>query len=138
MTLTLAQKRAAHALKQIEALNGKGGKYKSYVQALPATILMNGLGQALAMELAAADRNKGDHDAHKLIYLHLESWLCGKPPHQAKAPSNLVHSDAPYKGEPDVLKAIISKPEKDYLLAQAEALAYLDWLKTFASAYLEA
>lgn len=132
--MTLVQQRAAHALKQIEGVSS-AGKYPSYVKSLPATILTNGLGQALAMLKAQA---KGDKkDPHHLLYTHMESWLCGKEPHmQTGGKSDIKHTAAPYKGQANIMTAIINQPEQSYLLAQAEALAYLEWLKKFASAYL--
>jgi CRISPR-associated protein Cmr5 len=121
----LAQRRAAHALGCIERHKraGKGtyGNYVSYVEALPATILMNGLGQACATLLSKAEGDK--QKPHGLLFGDVESWLCGEDP------------AAPFKG--DLLEAITEKDQATYLRAQAEALQYLIWLKKFASAYLE-
>jgi CRISPR-associated protein Cmr5 len=45
---TLDQQRAAHALAKIRDIQGRNdGMYVSYISAMPATIVMNGLGQAL-------------------------------------------------------------------------------------------
>lgn len=119
---TLAQRRAAHALACVEKHTGNSyGNYVSYVESLPATILMNGLGQAAATLLSKAD----DKEAHGLLYADLQSWLCGSD------------SAAPYPRAPDLMKAITGNKQKDYLHAQAEALEYLVWLKKFANAYLE-
>jgi len=120
---TLAQRRAADALKKIQALEGKDyGKYVSYIKSLPATILMNGLGQAAATLLSAAKGEK--KDPHRLLYDHLSSWLCRDA------------DDAPYPAG-DLLESITTNDEDHYLCAQAEALAYLDWLKKFARALLK-
>lgn len=117
---SLAQRRAAHALACVEKHIGKNyGNYVSYVESLPATILMNGLGQAAATLLS-----KGD-EPHRLLYADLQSWLCG------------TDDAAPYPKAGDLMKAITGKPERDYLHAQAEALAWLIWLKKFANAYLK-
>lgn len=124
---SLDLQRAAHALKAIEDLkenNNKLGHYVSYVRALPANILQNGLGQALATLLAAA---KGKHDdPHHRLHDQVQAWLCreGDP-------------DAPYAGKPHLLKAITEGSEQTYLHAHAEALAYLVWLKKFAVAFLD-
>ena len=121
---TLDQRRAANALRLVKSLkeSGKYAKYPSYVKSLPATVLQNGLGQALATLLAAA---KGDtSDAHHLLYSHLHQWLCSDT------------DDAVFRAAPDVLEAITQHEEKQYLHAQAESLAYLEWLKKFAVAYL--
>lgn len=120
---SLELRRAEHSLQAVKALEGKQiGHYVSYVRALPANILQNGLGQALAMLLAAA---KGKQDEpHKQLYNHMQSWLCGK------------HDDAPYPGEPKLIDAIAKGSEEQYLHAHAEALAYLNWLKKLTVAFL--
>lgn len=126
MKRTMEQERAADALSKVTETEGKDGqflaKYVSYVEGLPATILMNGLGQAAATLLAAA---KGKEDPHKFLYDHLRKWLCRDAP------------QAPYRAQEDLLKAITGNDRATYLRAQAEALAWLVWLKKFAVAYLK-
>lgn len=128
MAKTLEQKRAADAFAKIDQLlkqrdAGWNDKYASYTQSLPATILMNGLGQSAATLLASAKGNKDD--AHWVLYHHLKKWLCRN------------NSDAPYQGEDDLMKAIVDNDRRSYIRAQAEALAWLQWLKKFATAYLK-
>lgn len=135
MSQTLAQRRAKDSLGKIQSLEAEGkekyGKYKSYVDGLPASILMNGLGQATATLLAQAKGNK--RDPHRILYEHLSGWLCGSDP------------DTPYetpqgKDAEDYLMTAITDQntgEQVYLHAQAEAMAYLEWLKKFANAYLK-
>jgi CRISPR-associated protein Cmr5 len=126
---TLSQRRARRALDCIEAHRAhKDGQkryknYVSYTESLPATILMNGLGQACATLLskAAADLQ----NPHRLLYADLQSWLCG---------SDVA---APFHGKPELIEAIVGSKQKEYFAAQSEALAYLVWLKKFANAYLE-
>lgn len=125
---TLGQKRAAHALDGITKLAEKKdyGNFGSYVQRLPATIVMNGLGQAMAGELAAArlakgDRMSADERAHKTLFDCVESWL--------------FECEA-YSGDGGLMAAIVNSSQENYVRAQAEALAYLDWLKKFSQAYL--
>lgn len=120
---TLGQKRAAHALEAVKRLekDNNYGNFGSYVQRLPATIVMNGLGQAMASELAAARGCKDeDERAHKTLFELVESWLqkCNAYP------------------KTDLMIAIVQGNQEDYVRAQAEALAYLDWLKKFSQAYL--
>jgi CRISPR-associated protein Cmr5 len=128
-TQTLSQRRARHALDRIEAHRAhKDGtnhykNYVSYAESLPATILMNGLGQACATLLSKAG-GKLDRP-HGLLYGDLQSWLCRSD------------TAAPYRGMDDLMRAITTKDQANYLCAQAEALAYLVWLKKFANAYLE-
>ena len=128
---TLAQKRAADALQKVTELQRTKdyGNYKSYVSGLPANILMSGLGQAVATVLASAKLGKNsrskDNIAYETLYNHLSSWLCKN------------EDDAPYPDASDLMVAITSGTEDDYIHAQAEAMAYLEWLKKFAVAFLE-
>ena len=120
---TLGQQRAAHALEAIKKLetDNKNGNFGSYVQRLPATIVMNGLGQAMAGELAAARNGSNDDErAHKILFELVESWLQKSNAYPKK----------------DLMTAIVQGSQEDYVRAQAEALAYLDWLKKFSQAYL--
>ena len=122
MTQSLEQKRATHALAtiQIEAALGKEkyGNYRSYSESLPASILMNVLGQALAMLLT-----KTKQEEKKRLYKVLSNWV-GQHVFNNQNPDSLLEN-------------ITKNPEQKYLEAHAEALAYLSWLKKFAAAYLE-
>ncbi len=145
VTLTRDQRRAQHALqsvKQVQALvqeritragsneqeQRKASKfrdeYKSYAESLPASIVMNGLGQACAMLLAQAKGRSGKEDAHRLLYDHLQDWLRGRE-----------HA-AVYPKDQDLVEAVINHGQRAYIQAQVESLAYLNWLKKFAQAYL--
>jgi len=122
---SLDMKRAEHALKAIQSLQDKSnGHYVSYVRALPANILQNGLGQSLATLLAAGSKSRQD-DPHIMLYEQLQTWLCAD------------RETAPYRSQSNLLKAITEGNEKDYLYAHTEALAYLNWLKKLAVAYLK-
>jgi CRISPR-associated protein Cmr5 len=121
---TLEQQRAAHALTQIDGVKNEklAGDYKSYAESLPATIVMNGLGQALATLLAAAKGKAGNEDAHRRLFDHLEDWLCDAKP--------AVGLQKP------LINALVDCDQSTYCHAQAEALSYLVWLKKFAQAFL--
>jgi len=127
--VTLEQERARDALEKVTQFIEKTSdkrcvreKYVSYVRSLPATVLTNGLGQAVASLQSAA---KGSHDdPHYILYRHLEAWLCRD------------HVQAPYRRCKNLLDAITSHDCDTYILAQAEALAWLGWLKKFAVAYI--
>jgi CRISPR-associated protein Cmr5 len=125
---TLGQRRAAHALNVITELVGKDiGNFDSYVERLPATIVMNGLGQAMASELASArlakkEKMNPDERSHERIFKEVETWL---------------RESGVYSKEKGLMEAIIEGSQEDYVRAQAEALAYLDWLKKFTQAYLK-
>lgn len=127
---SMAQKRASHALGKVRELETEAkrtsakqayGLYVSYVKALPATIRLNGLGQALAMEKAKA----GKHVGHDKLFAHVSDWLLRG-----------WGTSSPWYGKPDIFTAITGGSQDDYLRAHAEALAYLDWLKKFAVAML--
>lgn len=117
---TLDQQRAAHALRHIDHLSGRSKSfkksYRAYVDRLGPAIVMNGLGQALAMELAAAGPNPGnDHErAHRELYNGVQAWLCG---------------EGVYGADGDLLRSIMNNDESLYRRAQAEALAWLEWHK---------
>ena len=124
---TLDQQRAAHALKMIQELaasNKHDGMYVSYVSALPATIVMNGIGQALATELA---KDKGKGNSHRKLFDHLADWLTteGRPLAAANRPK-----------DPKSVFGILTRSEEDYISSQIEAMAYIHWLKQFARAFL--
>ena len=125
---SLEQRRAARALKSVKEIEDKsyGSKFRSYVERLPASIVMNGLGQALASELAAAGRSeegKIDSEAHERLFVEIEDWL--------------MRERKIYSEKADLMRAIVSGSQNQYVLAQAEALAYLEWLKKFSQAFLK-
>ena len=68
---------------------------------------------------------QGKADAHKKLYDNLSNWLCRD------------EKEAPYRGANDLMEAIVSNDRDTYLRAQAEALAWLEWMKKFATAYLK-
>ncbi|MGI9951585.1 type III-B CRISPR module-associated protein Cmr5 [Moorellaceae bacterium AZ2] len=130
MRQTLEQIRARDALNKIRNIQRNypediQQKFVSYVESLPAAILTNGLGQAAATLLAQAKGN--ERDAHYILYQDLQDWLCRDDP----------EGWAPYRGETDLMAAIVSYDRTAYLRAQAEALAWLEWLKKFAVAFFK-
>lgn len=125
---SLDQRRAKHALDCIKKRQKDGTKqsdYLSYVKALPATILQNGLGQAMAT-LRAKGRDRNDH--YRRLYEDVQSWLCDSG-EDAIFPNKMGNKR-------DLLESITSSGQQDYLKAQAEAQSYLIWLKKFAAAFL--
>lgn len=136
MRRTIEQERAADALDKVIKLESANQqdfneKYVSYVESLPATILMNGFGQALATLQAAARSNTRDDSGgqrrgpHQVLFEHISGWLCRDS------------AAAPYRGESHLMAAITGNDRSVYLRAQAETLAWLVWLKKFAVAYLK-
>ena len=123
---TLDQKRAAHALGKVRDVKkdtDAAGNYRSYVEAVPATIVMNGLGQTCATLLSRAAGDSHRNRAYRLLFEHLQEWLCQR-------------DGAVYRGDPSLIDAIVQGGQRTYVHAQAEALAYLVWLKKFGQAYL--
>nr|CAA6829883.1 MAG: Type III-B CRISPR module-associated protein Cmr5 [uncultured Thiotrichaceae bacterium] len=139
---TMQQKRARYAMVEVLKLDDQSipqkvkDEYKSYANALPAMIHMNGLGQAAAFYKAKGSVKqdkikKGEFDkgfAYRKLYELLSGWL--------------IQADQPYRkpenheGSWDLMKGITQNNMHDYRLAQAEAQALMDWVKKFASAYL--
>jgi CRISPR-associated protein Cmr5 len=125
------QRRAADALKAVQRLEPDDDfrrRYRAYADRLGPSILMNGLGQALATERAAAGSSprKPDERAHGRLYENMAAWLC--------RPGGVYEPAADRRL--DVLDAIVGGSEVLYLRAQAEALAWLVWHKKFCRAYL--
>ena len=121
---TLEQRRAAHALEQINGVKHErlAEDYKGYAESISATIVMNGLGQACASQLAQAKGLSGAKDAHRRLFDHLEDWLC--------------HANSRVGLQKPLIEALTRCDQTSYCHAQAEALAYLVWLKKFAQAFL--
>jgi CRISPR-associated protein Cmr5 len=127
---TLEQKRAKHALDHVKALQKeKSGNYLSYVNALPAAILINGLGQALATERAASDQ------AHHKLAQHVSEWLLSPEAHTRYATT--VSEEEKLDVAQRLLGRIVAGDQDAYLWAQTEAIAYVTWLKKFANAFLD-
>ncbi len=125
MKQTIQQKRAAFALTEVEAAKarlGNSSEYKSYASGFPAMIQMNGLGQAAAFYRSKGVGSDAKARAYQALYDTLSNWL-QKP-------------EQPYHNQ-DLLQGITTKNMQAYMLAQAEALALLDWVKKFAKAYME-
>jgi CRISPR-associated protein Cmr5 len=127
---SLEQQRAAAALACVQALSGSDefkSRYRAYVDRLGPAIIMNGLGQALATESAAAgpgtDGPGDDQRAHRSLYDNLSQWMCRG-------------EGGVYPGAGDVLTELTAGDQASYLRAQAEALAWLHWHKKFCHAEL--
>lgn len=116
---TLQQERAKHALQKVQDLVqlNEGDKLKARASELPFMIHTSGMGPALAFF-----KSKKDKDGYNHLYRMLESWL--------------TQPQRPFAGQTDLMRAITQADFKTYRLAQAEAIVYMDWVKTFAKAYL--
>ena len=123
MSQTLGQKRAKYALDVISRAEDNGGEdYGRHVRKLPAMILNNGLGQALAFLLADDEGKK--QKASWQLYNDLQAWLC-----------KVENPRCIYKNS-ELIKSLMDNDRSKYLQAQDEALKLLVWMTKFADAYL--
>ncbi len=128
---TLAQERSAFALERVQNLRSSDRTaFAKLVAGLPAMILQNGFGLTLAFLLSKGTDKTGRFVSEKdKDYRHLEAfdimmaWLQRR--------RYLTPAD---RGATVV--AISRLAQQDYLLAQEEALALLEWVKRYAGAGL--
>lgn len=128
-TPSLDMLRAKHAYEAVGAVKAEQlVDYKRAVRQMPARVLTNGIGQALAMLMRdGADQAKPD-EASKLLCCHLTRWLTdGATPH----PFRLAAGKA-------LIEQLIAGDQELFVWMQRETLAYLGWLKTFAEAGISA
>ena len=120
---TMDQQRAKFALQGVT--NAKAQlkpeeckEYHSHVSALPFMIHANGLGQAAAFYKSKAVKKLD----YQLIYELLSDWL--------------IKENQPFHGKTGLLDGITNCEMQAYLAAQAEAMAFINWVKRFAEAYM--
>lgn len=121
MTRSLEQQRAAHAHTAAKAAAGDKSireAYKQRVKSLPAEVITNGLGQALAM----LRKDATESDGIKALQNDLQGWLKAYPA-------------SPFNQEGDLLDTLVTGDQAFYVWAQEESLLYLNWLKPLAQAY---
>lgn len=130
MMRTLGQKRAAFALQQV--LNNKCNspkEFKNFCAGAPSIILQNGFGQALAFWYAKGKSN--EVDKHQVLLDIIMNWL------------NYQDGDVrnefiqPCQKTKDMVAALSEMSQSEYLSAQGEALALLEWVKRYANALLK-
>ncbi len=117
----LDRERAHHAILAIEALrstSADNGELKSWIEKLPAMIQTNGLAQAMAFYKS---RDPKRVKAPAQIYNIINHWLAQQFPVEGDLLSWLVSQATP----------------QQYRHMQAEAQAYLRWLKQLAKAELK-
>ena len=116
---TKEQQRSEFALKQVQEIFGVPVKKDdaNFVVGVPTMILTNGLGQTLAFLLS---KGKPQHTG---TFRAVQSWLGREMPDLATAQ------------EMNFLQKLAAADQRDYLRAQREALAMLEWLKRYARAF---
>ena len=134
---TIEQRRAAYALGEINRLlqntEMNRGEFRSYAKALPAMIHMNGLGQALAFCCAKGQGTGRGCEAYGSLYRIVGQWLTrDDQPLKPEA----ADENRPSNGRPDALQCITEVDMYHYRVAQAEALALMEWVRKFATAYM--
>ncbi len=119
MSRTIEQDRAKYALEQVTGFAGDKTKYATLVKRLPAMILNNGLGQAIAFLLAD---DKGEKkEPSWMLYAQLQTWLFSKC---------IACTGS------DLITCLMNGDRKQYMHAQHETLKLLTWMKKFAEADL--
>ena len=122
MNQTLGQQRAAFCLEQLADIECSRKEFKSFSAGLPSLILQNGFGQALAFLVSKGkDKIGGKHLTALGI---IGRWL---------KKQNIIDSDQTNK---NILLQISRLEQSQYLYAQQETLAMLEWLKRYANAEL--
>ena len=117
---TKEQKRSAFALEQITMVF-KGQvdeKTSNFIVGVPTMILSNGLAQTMAF-LSSKKKDQKCKDTFDVI----KTWLIKEFPSLGK------------KSEMDFLLSFSSLDQGQYLKAQQEALAMLQWLKRYVRAF---
>jgi len=122
---TLGQKRAEFALEKIANIPAeKKDRFKPFSAGAPSMILQNGFGQALAFWIA-----KGK-DEHTAMFNIVKEWLSYK---HNDVHNRFVKETTSHR---EFLEAISGMEQSEYITAQKETLALLEWVKRFANAGL--
>lgn len=129
MMRTLGQKRAAFALQEV--LHSKCGnpkEFKTFCAGAPAVILQNGFGQAVAFWYS---KSKGkEFDKHQVLLDMIMKWLCLR---NGDVKNDFIQ---PYRSIKELVMALSSMSQQEYLAVQGETLALLEWVKRYANAFL--
>jgi len=124
---TLGQKRAQYALEKVMGIRSDvKDKFKTFSAGAPSMILQNGFGQALAFW---ASKQNSKPECGVMLNM-VREWLCYE--------NGDVHNSFVKKNETpsDFFEAISIMGQIEYLTAQKETLALLEWVKRFANADL--
>lgn len=92
--------------------------YASLVKSAPVMILTNGLGQTLAFIISKSKTRE-----YNLLYHHLTVWLS----------DNVVWTQNEDISD-NLIERVIHEKSQGYRMATEEALAFLAWVKRFATA----
>ncbi len=113
------QKRAKKAWELVSNIkNDTIDKYAALAKSAPVMILTNGLGQTLAFYIS-----KGKNKEYSLLYSHLNEWLS----------DNVIWTEN-QDIDDTLIERVIHEKSQAYRMATEEALAFLAWVKRFATA----
>lgn len=132
---TMGQKRAEFALQEILNLKLQGktkDDFKSFTAGAPSMILQNGFGQSLAFWIAKGtkDNHIKNDDKHIIMFDIIVKWLSFKG---GDIDNNYIEKKT---NRADFIMAISKMEQEQYLTAQNETLALLEWVKRYANADL--
>jgi CRISPR-associated protein Cmr5 len=125
MAKTKDIERAQKAFECVTKVKSEGNenlekKYASYVKSAPSMILSNGLGQSLAFWKSKASGKNDDAKAYRYLLKNLDDNI--------KINNN----------QTSLFEAVIGNfTHYQYKVAAAETLAFLGWLKRFATSELK-
>lgn len=118
---TLEQLRAADAW---QCAQGQSGSYKNLAKGLPALIMNSGLLQVMAF---LEKGGKGSQCDHRVLAEHLRTWL-----------HKQFKSDIPSADFSTFMTSLMSAPPATFQHINAEAMAWLRWVRQMAAAVIEA
>ena len=95
------------------------GKYASLAKSAPIMILTNGLGQTLAFFISKSNKR----NEYNLLYQHIREWL----------DQNISWASNDEIGN-DLIEKVINENSQIYRMVTEETLAFLSWIKRFATA----
>ncbi|MCG2740709.1 MAG: type III-B CRISPR module-associated protein Cmr5 [Syntrophaceae bacterium] len=128
---TMAQKRAEYALERVLLIKDKKD-FRSFSAGAPSMILQNGFGQTLSFWLAKGTSKDGkmkENDKHIELFDVVKNWLSLKT-------KDINNNFANEKDRTKLMKELTTMEQRQYLSAQNETLALLEWVKRFANADL--
>jgi CRISPR-associated protein Cmr5 len=127
---TLGQKRAAYALQEVLGNRcDKPKEFKTFCAGAPAVVLQNGFGHALAFWYSKSKNNQVDK--HLVLLDIIRNWLYRK---DDGVQNNFIQ---PCQTTKEMVASLSNMSQQEYLAAQGETLALLEWVKRYANALFE-
>ncbi|SEM58705.1 CRISPR-associated protein Cmr5 [Syntrophus gentianae] len=127
---TMTQKRAEYALERVLSIKDKKD-FQSFSAGAPSMVLQNGFGQTLAFWLAKGtkDGKIKENDKHIELFDIVKDWL-------SLEREDIHNHFTKEKDRTRLMKELAGMDQLQYLAAQNETLALLEWVKRFANADL--